>query len=85
MTQVPIITETSPLICRTNQWTGLCMIETSVMKELKPIFDHLVMCVVGKSGNLIFYGVSNSCQNQFTFFRPGFVSFLKLTHLLGVI
>ena len=26
--------ETSPLICRTNQWTGFYMIGTSVMKEL---------------------------------------------------
>ena len=27
--------ETSPLICRANQWTGFCMIGTSVIKELK--------------------------------------------------
>ena len=27
--------ETSPLICRANQWTGFYMIWTSVMKELK--------------------------------------------------
>ena len=27
--------ETSPLICRGNQWTGLYMIETLVMKELR--------------------------------------------------
>ena len=26
--------ETSPLICRTNQWTGFYMIGISVMKEL---------------------------------------------------
>ena len=27
--------ETSPLICRANQWTGLYMIETLVVKELR--------------------------------------------------
>ena len=27
-------TETSPLICRANQWTGFCMITASVIKEL---------------------------------------------------
>ena len=26
--------ETSPLICRANQWTGFCMITISVMNEL---------------------------------------------------
>ena len=34
MTEVRI-TETSPLICRTNQWIGFYMIETFVMKELR--------------------------------------------------
>ena len=48
MTEVPIKTETSAFICRTNQWTGFYMTETSFMKELKPIFDHLV---IGNSGN----------------------------------
>ena len=27
-------TETCPLICRANQWTGFCMITAIVMKEL---------------------------------------------------
>ena len=27
--------ETSPLICRVNQWTGFYMIGTSVMKEVR--------------------------------------------------
>ena len=27
--------ETSPMICRANQWTGFYMIMASVMKELK--------------------------------------------------
>ena len=27
--------EASPLICSANQWIGSCMIETSIMKELK--------------------------------------------------
>ena len=27
--------ETSPLICRANQWTGFSMITASVMKELR--------------------------------------------------
>ena len=31
----PYHIETSPLICRANQWTGFYMIGTSVMKELK--------------------------------------------------
>ena len=30
----PYHIETSPLICCANQWTGFCMIGTSVMKEL---------------------------------------------------
>ena len=30
-------TETSPLICRENQWTGFYMIRTSVIKELKRV------------------------------------------------
>ena len=29
--------ETNPLICLANQWTGFCMIWTSVMKELKSL------------------------------------------------
>ena len=33
----PYYIETSPLICRTNQWTGFYMIRTSVMKELTPL------------------------------------------------
>ena len=32
----PYDIETSPLICRANKWTGSYMIETSVMKKLKP-------------------------------------------------
>ena len=31
--------ETSPLICRENQWTGFYMIGTSVMKELKNLLN----------------------------------------------
>ena len=31
--------ETSPLVCRANQWTGFCMITVSVMKEL---ISHLI-------------------------------------------
>ena len=34
MTKVPIIIETSSLICRANQCTGFYMIGTFVMKEL---------------------------------------------------
>ena len=26
--------ETSPLVCKVNQWTGFCMIGASVMREL---------------------------------------------------
>ena len=32
--------ETSPLICRTNQWTGFYMMGTFVMKELKLKFNE---------------------------------------------
>ena len=31
--------ETSPLICRANQWIGFYMIAASVMKELKVDFN----------------------------------------------
>ena len=31
----PYHIQTSPLVCRANQWTGFNMIWTSVMKELK--------------------------------------------------
>ena len=34
----PYSIETSPLICRANQWFGFCLIETSVMKELRELF-----------------------------------------------
>ena len=37
--------ETSPLICRVNQWTGFYMIGTSVMKELSsisPVIRHII-------------------------------------------
>ena len=30
-------TETSPLICSANQWTGFYMIMAPVIKELKPL------------------------------------------------
>ena len=33
----PYHIETSPLICRANQWTDLYMIGTSVMKGLNPL------------------------------------------------
>ena len=33
--------ETSPLICRANQWTGFHMITASVMKELKHLFKKV--------------------------------------------
>ena len=32
--EVHIIIETSPFICRANQWTGFFMIGTSVVKKL---------------------------------------------------
>ena len=34
MTGGPYNTQTSPLICSENEWTGIYMIETSVMEEL---------------------------------------------------
>ena len=40
MTDVPI-TEISPLICFSNQWTGFDMIGTSVMKELTYFLTQL--------------------------------------------
>ena len=41
MAEVPIYhIETGPLICTANQWTGFCMIGTSVMKEFKILFEH---------------------------------------------
>ena len=40
MMEVPII-ETSPLICRANQWVGFYMIGTSVMKKLKSINSYV--------------------------------------------
>ena len=38
----PCHIETSPLICRANQWTGFYMIRTSVMKELMLGIIYLV-------------------------------------------
>ena len=38
--------ETSPLVCRANEWTGFYMILTSIMKELKVhscIFENLLI------------------------------------------
>ena len=37
--------ETSPLICKANQWTGFYMITTSVMKELNNT-DYLFISLV---------------------------------------
>ena len=37
MEAVVYLLETSPLICRANQWTGFYMIMASVMKELNII------------------------------------------------
>ena len=34
--------ETSPLICRANQWTGFYMISASVVKELIGSFDQSI-------------------------------------------
>ena len=39
MTEVPIILETSPLICGANQWTIFYMIEIFVKKELMQLID----------------------------------------------
>ena len=39
----PYHIETSPLLCRANQWTGFSMIGTSVMKELIQLLKWLVM------------------------------------------
>ena len=36
MTEVPIITETSPSVCSVNQWIGFYMIVTSVMRKVSP-------------------------------------------------
>ena len=36
----PYFTETSPFICRTNQWTGFHTTWTSVMKELMICYLH---------------------------------------------
>ena len=37
----PYYTETSPLICKTNQWTGFYKTRTSVMKELMLCYLHV--------------------------------------------
>ena len=64
----PYHTETSPLICRANQWTSFYMIGTSVMKELRyalikssfcPIFFllwefSLVVTLLGSQGKQSF-------------------------------
>ena len=38
--------ETSPLICRANQWTGFNMITASVMKELRRCQTSTILKVV---------------------------------------
>ena len=53
--------ETSPLICRANQWTGFYMISAFVMKELKQdifirlkyIFENIFYNKHDTYGNLI--------------------------------
>ena len=40
--------ETSPLICRANQWTGFYMITVSVMKELTH-FSHFFVSITPES------------------------------------
>ena len=44
-----VIRETSPLICRANQWTGFFMITASIIKELKVSF-----CITLKKKTFIF-------------------------------
>ena len=44
-----VITETSPLICLANQWTGFYMITASIIKELKVSF-----CITLKKKTFIF-------------------------------
>ena len=43
--------ETSPLICRANQWTGFYMITVSAMKELKTL-PRITSCKETYKGNL---------------------------------
>ena len=49
--------ETSPLICRANEWTGFYMIGTSAMKELRDTVNRLIaiqMCVNPFQANVRF-------------------------------
>ena len=49
----PYHIETSPLICFRNQWAGLCVVGTSVMKELRRIPElvcHSLSCRTWKWG-----------------------------------
>ena len=39
--------ETSPLVCRANQWTDFYMIGTSIMKELYTVAKHSILDVCG--------------------------------------
>ena len=51
--------ETSPLICSKNQWTGFCIIGTSVMKDLRrsssTYTESLLLHVV--KHNLLFFSI----------------------------
>ena len=51
----PYHIETSPLICRANQWTGFYMIGTSVMKELKVLVYGLISSPFFATTDYCFY------------------------------
>ena len=67
MTEVSYRIETSPLICRANQWTGYYMIGTSVMKEL--IWN--ILLIPWKPGKKVIYVIAlikNNATNFVNFF-----------------
>ena len=47
----PYHIETSPLICCVNQWTGLYMIKTTVMEELKQYVKRRIICLSSVKAN----------------------------------
>ena len=61
--------ETSPLICSANWWTGFCMIETSVLKEL--IQKSFMMASVQSQLTVKMHqrkGIDNKCFKNFAFY-----------------
>ena len=87
--------EMSPLICRADQWAGLCMIETSVLKELiisSKMYTVMINYLQGQTDeppfsinsyfqNLLVTGLRRLTRNQYSQYSVWFaLAKIQLEH-----